>query len=103
MDFTKRTIVAIGVGQKMMGTQPICGQLWIRENRKMTETGTVPQTLPGLLDALTLRYALESNPNFKTPGLRVIIHTDFLSKLGSVLGTADLGMGPSYFQRVIPG
>jgi hypothetical protein len=41
IDLSKTTFVVIGVGQRMRGTQPICEQLRIPEDRNMTETSTV--------------------------------------------------------------
>jgi hypothetical protein len=36
----KPTFVFLNVGERMEGTQPIGGQLWINENRKMAATST---------------------------------------------------------------
>jgi hypothetical protein len=68
MSMNKSTFVSINVGQWMRGTQPIGGQLWIQEDRKMSATSTVlPDTghlmevvaLDAVSDALTWRHVFE--------------------------------------------
>jgi hypothetical protein len=73
----------------------------------MTPTSTVmPNTgraseavaLARVLDALTWRHVLAApapdDPDYELPGQMVVIYPDFLSKLGLVFATGDLGMDP---------
>jgi hypothetical protein len=47
-----------------------------------------------VLEALTWRHLLESTLEVKRPGQRVVIHPDFLHKLGLGLSTTDLVVDP---------
>jgi hypothetical protein len=103
MSLAKTTFVLVNVGERMSGTQPICGKPWIQKDRRTTATSTIlPNTgesregvaLAGISDVLRRRHVLESNPNYKRPALKVVIYPDFLSRLGLVLTTANLGMDP---------
>jgi hypothetical protein len=48
----------------------------------------------GVMDALIWRRVLEANPEVKRAGKRVVIHREFLTKLGRVLATGSLGLEP---------
>jgi hypothetical protein len=99
-DSAKSKFVAIGIGSQMRGAQPICGQLWVQEERIMTETCTPPPeygqskeviALAGVLDALQWRHVLETNTSEKA-GLSLVIDPRLLSKLVLVVPTTDAGM-----------
>jgi hypothetical protein len=76
LDFMKPVCVAIGVGQRMIDTPPICGQLRIQENRSMTvtnralpETGTLKDAvaLAERQEALQWKHVLELNQGIGGP------------------------------------
>jgi hypothetical protein len=108
MSLEETTFVCINVGDRMIGTQPVCGQLWFQENRRRTATSTsLPGMrvskeevgLSGISNALTWLPVCEENDyvqnlEYKRPGQRVIIYPDFLSKLGLALATRNLGIDP---------
>jgi hypothetical protein len=53
----------------------------------------------GIADALSWRHVLETNdyeqnPDYKRPGLRIVVYPEFLTKLGLVLASGNLGMDP---------
>jgi hypothetical protein len=71
--------VAHGIGSRARGAQPIYGQLWEQDGRRMTATSSPPRecgttkeaiTLSGVEDALRWRHVLEMSPNPR-PGLRM--------------------------------
>jgi hypothetical protein len=106
MSMEQMTFVYVNVGQRMRGTQPVCGQLWIQDDRRMTPAGTsLPGmggsreevSLSGISDALAWRHGLETNdykqnPDYKRPVLRLVIYPEVLSKLGLILTTGNLGL-----------
>jgi hypothetical protein len=104
MGVTKPEFVAVGVGHKMSGTQPMGWQLWIQEEGYMTSPSklALPATgesreavaLASILDTLTSRHSLESKLEVKRPRVRVVFYPDVLSRLGLVLVTWKPGMGP---------
>jgi hypothetical protein len=61
MNFTKPMCVAIGVGQRMRGMQPICGQLWIQEGRSMTATNTVIPERGNSMEAVAFAGIVEAS------------------------------------------
>jgi hypothetical protein len=108
LSLAKPTFVCLNIGERMRGTQPICGQLWIQEDRQMTAMGkclpdigtTLEEVvISGIADALACRYTLEivdyeAHPEYKRPGQRVIVYPKFLDRLGGVLATGDPSVDP---------
>jgi hypothetical protein len=99
----KPLFVSVNVGERIGGAQPICGQLWVQEDRQTTamngcfadlgnSQGKV--ALSGIVDAFTWRHALETSfdPDYKRPGQSVIVYPKFLDKLGLVVATGNIGM-----------
>jgi hypothetical protein len=50
--------------------------------------------LSGIADVLSWRHALETShdPNYLTPGRRVVVYPKFLDKLGEVFASGDIGI-----------
>jgi hypothetical protein len=90
--------VCVNVGERMRGTQPVCGQLWTQEDGQISAVNMVHEGLDssresvalfGIYDALSWRRAMEISmgPNYRRPGQRIIAYPKFLDKLGVVLAT----------------
>jgi hypothetical protein len=102
-DLENPVFVSANVGERMRGTQPMCGQLWTQKSRQMTASSSAVQkldgsresiALSGVVDVLIWRHAVETSidPDFKRLGRRVIVYPKFLNKLGLVLATANIGL-----------
>jgi hypothetical protein len=64
MSLAKPVFVCVNVVERMRGSQPICGQLWIEEDRQTSATngclsgmGTIREAVPlsGIADVLSWR------------------------------------------------
>jgi hypothetical protein len=102
MSLEKTTFVVANAGQRLSGTQPVCAQLWVQEDRRMTATSTSLSEmldskeevlLSRMSDALTWRHILDLK-YYKRPGLRVVRYPGLLTRLSLVLSTGNLGMDP---------
>jgi hypothetical protein len=94
------------VGERMRGTQPICGQLSTQKDRQMTVTngclsrlGTSREdfALPGLADVLSWKHTLEVfdhelRPDYKLLTQRVIVFPKFMDKSKLILATGMAGL-----------
>jgi hypothetical protein len=63
-------------------------------NSVIPDTGDSQEAaaIAGVVEALSWRHRLGSNPEVKRPGQRVVIYQDFLTKLGLVLATCNLAI-----------
>jgi hypothetical protein len=107
--------VCVNVGERMSGTQPVCGQSWTHEDRQMTAINPpMPEldnsresvALSWVVKALTWPHALErsGDPGYLRPGRRVIVYPKFLDKLESVLEAGDVTNDKSYqvaYQKIL--
>jgi hypothetical protein len=107
-------VACVNVGARMRRTQPVCGELWVQENRHMAGTwlpllslrdpedeNPAPYSreevaLSGIVAVLSWRRALETSqdPNHLRPGRRIVVLPKFLGKLDVIIGSGQIGLDP---------
>jgi hypothetical protein len=98
-------VACVNVGERRRGTQPACGKLFVQEDRKMTQSCSPMKglgnsreevALPGIVDVLTWRHALETSldPDYKRPGQKLVIYPKSLDKLDAFITIGDFRCEP---------
>jgi hypothetical protein len=95
MSLATTVFMSVNVGERMCGTQPICGQLLVQEDRQMTATSTSlaglgtsreEVALSGIADVLAWQHTLEV--------VDYDLHPDYpklLDKLDRILAPGNVG------------
>jgi hypothetical protein len=94
-------VACVNFGERMRGTQPVCGVLLVQEDRRMTQSCSAMDglgnsreevALSGIIGVLKWRHALETSfdQDYKRPCQSLVIYPKLLDKLDAVITTGDI-------------